>query len=140
LKVRAFPDWPLVQVGELTSVAVLPFPEASAEVAPIPSSRCQRPAIPWLQEAQVVTPQALPQLPQLFWFEVVSTQVPLQSVPVAQPQLLEMQLSPPPVLQVVPQEPQLPGSTALLVQAPPQMVSPPAQPPQVDALQVWRAK
>ena len=49
----------------------------------------------------------LPHEPQLLWLVVVSTQVPLQSVPETQPQLLEMQLSPPATLQVVPQVPQL---------------------------------
>jgi hypothetical protein len=92
-----------------------------------------------VHDAQVVVPQACPQLPQLLWLEVVSTQVPVQSVPVAQLQWLEMQDSPPEVLQVVPQVPQLLGSIAVFVQALPQMLSPPAQPPQADALQVWRA-
>ena len=70
---------------------------------------------------------------------MVSTQTVLQSVPLAQPQLLPMQLSPPGVLQVVPQAPQLLGSMVLSVQSPPQSDSPPVQPPQVDDEQVWRA-
>ena len=66
LKVSPFPDSPVTQVGLLLSVAVWPLPDESAEVAPEPSSRCQRPDIPLPQEAQVTAPQGVPQPPQLF--------------------------------------------------------------------------
>jgi hypothetical protein len=68
---------------------------------------CQRPAIVLAHDPQVTAPQTLPHEPQLLWSLVVSMQVLPQCMPVAQPQLLEMQLSPPATLQVVPQLPQL---------------------------------
>ena len=68
---------------------------------------CHRPAIVLAHDPQVTAPQTLPHMPQLFWLVVVSTQLLLQCVPEAQPQLLAMQLSPPATLQVVPQLPQL---------------------------------
>ncbi len=36
-KLRPFPYFPTTRAGPFTSVAVLPFPEASAEVVPLPS-------------------------------------------------------------------------------------------------------
>jgi hypothetical protein len=95
--------------------------------------------MPLLHDAQVIAVQASPHPPQLFWSVVVSLHTPLQSVPVAQAQLLAMQLSPPPVLQLVPQAPQLPLSTVLSVHEPLQSDSLPVQPPHTDPAQVWRA-
>ena len=87
----------------------------------------------------MAAPQEMPQPLQLLGSVVVSTQAVPQWVPLAQPQLLAMQLSPPDVLQVVPQVPQLLASMAVSVQSPPQRDSPPVQPPQVPDEQVWRA-
>ncbi len=127
----------MVQVAP-ESVAVLPVPDESAEVVPDPSSSFQCPSSPLSIAAPVGIPQAMLQPPQLFGSVVVSTQVPLQSVPDVQVQAPATQVSPPAVLQACPQLPQLLTSVAVAVQLPLQAVWPPEQAAQLLALQVSR--
>ena len=65
----------MAQLGLLKSVAVLPFPDESAEVVPLPSSKRHRPSSPVLSEAPTSCAQVVPQAPQLPASVVVVSQV-----------------------------------------------------------------
>src|SRR4051812_1908594 len=60
-----YPSWPVTQAGLRASVAVLPLPDESAEVDPVPSDKCHRPTKPVASAAGGLPAQVVPQAPQL---------------------------------------------------------------------------